>query len=123
QNVSLLIDALAQQVGEMLFRNTDGWEPIAIGNPGEVLTFQDGRPVWLPASGGAGGGYFDGATMYAQQVGVETNTAASQGTLATANAAMEVSRMTAIISPQTITATYVAVIAEMSALNANATVV
>lgn len=56
QNVSDLIDALAQRVGEMLFRNVDGWEPIPVGEPDDVLTFRDGRPQWLPASGGGGAG-------------------------------------------------------------------
>lgn len=56
QNVSELLDAIAQSVGELMFRNVEGWEPVETGNPDDVLTFRDGRPQWLPNSGGGGSG-------------------------------------------------------------------
>lgn len=79
QNVSELIDALAQRVGEMLFRNVDGWEPIPVGPDNYVLTLVDGRPMWQPAQGGGGGGLMTGLNQFGAVMGRSTGIAQAYG--------------------------------------------
>lgn len=55
QDVSLLIDTLAQLQGDMLVRRNTFWEPLSPGDEAQVLTIApDGTPAWMdPAAGTA----------------------------------------------------------------------
>lgn len=56
QDVSNLLDAIAQVKGDLMFRGDNWWTRLPIGLPNQVLTVSDdGLPQWETPAGGGGG--------------------------------------------------------------------
>lgn len=117
-NVSDLLDAIAQLEGQMMFRGTDTWEPIPAGEEEFVLTWREGKPLWLPASGGGGGGYFQGMTYFSSSVGLITNSGAGFSQVVQPRQNVEITRITAFVAPTTTPTSYHAAIGRLDAYDA-----
>ena len=47
-NTADLVSVTNPQLGDIIYRNTSGWERLPAGNEGEVLQIIDGKPQWAP---------------------------------------------------------------------------
>lgn len=60
QDVSNLLDTIAQTRGDVMFRGPTWWQRLPIGTLGQVLTVSpEGLPQWAPGGGGGGDGWTD----------------------------------------------------------------
>jgi hypothetical protein len=53
-NPQALLDLIDDTVGDLLFRDTSGWNALTPGTDGYVLTMHGGVPLWLPNSPSGG---------------------------------------------------------------------
>lgn len=64
QDVSDLLDAIAQLKGDIIFRGSNWWQRLPAGQPGQVLAVSgDGTPEWIDGGGGGGSGWTNLAVL------------------------------------------------------------